>query len=388
MLGVTQVRSFRYTNALAVACMLAACLAQACAIEPETVAKPLGLIGGMPAPSDDSSVWIAHADEGASCSGALIAPTLVVTALHCTLAPRSEAALRPDGFIVGFGGARDQGEVREVARVERLGGVDGGGLAAQVDAGRDVALLWLEEVAPASARSLPVLLDYAPRARDAYYLSGFGLEAIDGTNGRQLRAPATLSGLDAATGVLQLEGAGACYGDSGGPIVLQRRDALVGVIGQVAVDLDAGACTLDLAFGYSVLNASVRSLLTAACATAGGCGDAPDTQRDEDAATAVAPPDSGPGPDQDAATIDARPPDASDAAVETEARARRRPAGGCACSNTGHGTGPTWPNLLLSVLASAAAVGWKRARPGVWQRRHATTPSLARRRAHAVPDAR
>jgi len=360
MSSVTQVRFRWYMRVFAMPSVLCLWWLQACAVEPDAASMPLALIGGMPAPGSDASVWIAHADGAPSCSGALIAPTLVLTALHCTLDPRTEAALRADGFVVGFGAARDRGELRTVVSVERIPDAQSTSLAEHVARGEDVALLWLVDPAPASAHAAAVQLDYVPRSRDAYYLSGFGLESTNGANGRRLRAAATLSGLDPSTGVLQLEGATACFGDSGGPVVLQRRNALVGVIGQIASDEDAGACALDLTFGYSVINVGVRTLLADACGSLGGCGE-PTDAGDEDAAVSVVQTDSGSDAGDAATAGPGREPDAS--RTSPSAPARRKHSGGCACSGVGSRPVSGLVVALVGIAWIAASMRWRSRKP-------------------------
>jgi hypothetical protein len=303
-------------------------------------AARVALIGGQAAPSLHSTVFLSHADDAVACSGVLVARRLVVTAAHCTMTTSGAEPLRVDGFVVGFGPDRDSGEARLVERIQLTQGSGTRELAALVAAGEDVAALWLATDAPVEAVPLRVGLEYQPFARDAFLLSGFGLSSADGTNGARLSSAGTLAGIEEATGVLQIEGTGACYGDSGGPAMLQRRDALVGVIGQVATLDDAGACDADKAFAYSVLNDRVRELLEQTCEEAGGCGPAlepsPDDAGDDDTE-----PDSGEPREAGSDASDTE----DDASVGPVHEAPEERAGGCACHS-----GPSRSARVTDVL--------------------------------------
>src|SRR5262249_17173350 len=80
--------------------------------------------GGQPV--TDAPPWAVFvaadlpADGGLECSGALIAPTLVLTAGHCTRDPQTEAPLPPGAFVAVVGRGDLNGEAGFVAAVTNV----------------------------------------------------------------------------------------------------------------------------------------------------------------------------------------------------------------------------------------------------------------------------
>ena len=66
------------------------------------------------------------------------------------------------------------------------------------------------------------------------------------------------------TGMVQVEGAAACFGDSGGPVLDAASGRVVGVLAQTGGSADAGFCHLGLSFASTAANARVRRLLARA----------------------------------------------------------------------------------------------------------------------------
>lgn len=236
-------------------------------------AARFAIIDGTLDGTTSAAALIRHRDESFVCSGAAIAPDLVVTARHCVFSSGSlERPLAADGFRVGFGADEEHLQERSVSAVEWIGEGDAGSLADASSRGEDVALLHLQDPVPADVRPLNVKLEYGPSASDDLKIVGFGVSSLStGSLGVRLQASVTPSGFDAASGVLQVSGPSACFGDSGGPLLLEPQEDFVGVLGDVGGS-DAGFCDIGLSFAATVANVNVRNFLEDACRAAGGCG--------------------------------------------------------------------------------------------------------------------
>lgn len=171
--------------------------------------------------------------RGNFCSGALIAPEVVLTAAHCVPAGATTKVVAYD--------ARRQPQLLDVRRVAAHPDYNSGGIANH-RASADVALLQL--AAPMAGKSsAPLGSPRAPIAAGARFtVAGIGVTRRgDGKSGGTARAatlaatgrPGTLQIrlVDPATGNAR-EGLGACTGDSGGPVFEEQngRDVIVGVI--------------------------------------------------------------------------------------------------------------------------------------------------------------
>lgn len=221
--------------------MLAAALALA-------AAPAAAMVGG--APVDETglgrSVVTIIGSRGNFCSGAVIAPNLVLSAAHC---------IKPgaDYKIVLYDAQRTP-QVRDVRRVATHPSFSERGIAAH-RAGADVALLQLVEPLPASKSPAVLGTPLEPIAPgQSFRVAGIGVTAPgDGKSGGTARTAALVS--TSKPGRLQIRlvdpaasnarpGLGACTGDSGAP-VFQRQggDAvIVGVVSWSTAANNAAGC--------------------------------------------------------------------------------------------------------------------------------------------------
>src|SRR6476659_9541207 len=227
--------------------VLAACAAQAIAaimkILPRIIAAlvlmsvaPAHAIVGGGAPQADGvarSVVTIVGSRGNFCTGAMIAPNLVLTAAHC-VQPGAEYK------IVEYGPDR-QPKLQDVKRVAIHPGFNMQAMLGH-RATADVALLQL--AAPAAGKSPSVL--GAPNipivVGSRFTIAGIGVTVRgDGKSGGTIRAAGLVA--NGKPGTLQIrrvdtvgqgtgEGLGACTGDSGGPVFEDKPGgpAIIGVI--------------------------------------------------------------------------------------------------------------------------------------------------------------
>ncbi len=166
---------------------------------------------------------LAQSGRGAGfCSGAVLAPNIVLTAAHCVAAPGATRVHFRDGSGTPA--------LMAVKRVARHPGFRADAVAARV-ASIDLALVETTEPLPSSFT--PVAMGDAPNETGALLdVAGFGVSrpGVASTSGvlrrarLSLRAPLSnvLLWLDSP------EGAGACTGDSGAPVF--ANGALVGIV--------------------------------------------------------------------------------------------------------------------------------------------------------------
>ena len=193
------------------------------------------IVGGAP-PSTDGvgrSVVTIIGSRGTFCSGALIAPDLVLSAAHCVM-PGAD-------YRIVLYDAQRQAQLREVKRVAAHPQFSAQGIAAH-RASADVALLQLAEALP---NKVPAPLG-APReplaAGNSFTVAGIGVTRRgDGKSGGTVRAASLIA--TGQPGRLQIrlvdpatnngrDGLGACTGDSGAPVFEAQNDraVIVGVV--------------------------------------------------------------------------------------------------------------------------------------------------------------
>ena len=189
-----------------------------------------GRAQAMVGPTGDAGGYAAHvvmalaqSGRGAGfCSGAVLAPNVVLTAAHCVAAPQATRVHFRDGSGAPV--------LMEVARVARHPGFRADAVDARA---RSIDLALIETKEPLPSSFAPVAIgEAANEIGAAFDVAGFGVAkpGVASTSGvlrrarLSLRAPLShvllwLAGDD---------GAGACTGDSGAPVFV--NGALVGVV--------------------------------------------------------------------------------------------------------------------------------------------------------------
>jgi secreted trypsin-like serine protease len=198
-------------------------------------APAAAMVGGAP-PADDGvarAVVTIVGSRGNFCSGALIAPTLVLSAAHC-VGPGAD-------YKIVLYDAQRQPTLRDVRRVAAHPSFNVQGILAH-RASADVALLLLAEPL-ASKTPAPLGVPSEPiAAGQIFSVTGIGVtKRGDGKSGGVVRSATLVS--TSQPGRLQIrlvdpasnnarEGLGACTGDSGGPVAQQQagRPTIVGVV--------------------------------------------------------------------------------------------------------------------------------------------------------------
>jgi secreted trypsin-like serine protease len=205
------------------------------------------MVGGAAAPDDGiaRAVMTIVGSRGNFCSGALIAPTLVLSAAHCVSPGASYKIVIYD--------AQKQPQLLAVKRVADHPDFNAQGIRSH-RASADVALLQLAEPLPGKT-PLPLGVPTEPfAAGQPYTVAGIGVAARgDGKSGGTVRAAALVS--TSHPGKLQIrlvdpatdntrDGLGACTGDSGGPVLQAQngRTTVIGVVSWSTASKNAAGC--------------------------------------------------------------------------------------------------------------------------------------------------
>jgi hypothetical protein len=189
------------------------------------------MLGGAPAPANVAAqTALIVSTRGASCTGAVLARDLVLTAAHC-VQPSADYAVA----IIEASGAR----IVPVVRVELHPRFDPAHFKTRKPT-PDLALIKISVPLPANYRTATLeRAPMQPRAGEYFTLAGYGVtKEGDGKSAGRLHTvllPSIGNTID-ATGVIMVrlsdgdgKAAGACTGDSGGPVF--RAGDVAGVIG-------------------------------------------------------------------------------------------------------------------------------------------------------------
>lgn len=223
------------------------------------------LIGGRASPAEDDAVVLIHATEdGATCSGTMVAPNVLVTALHCVAESgrwdneaqpvfgcTPEGELSSDPYGAGKVSQLFEPSTLEVYRGEYIDefpvttGEQIISSQSQTLCTNDIAFVILKDAL--STPLVPIRVNTTTKAGDQATLLGYGrnTEVFNDWHERpRLRldeqiamavGPATRADgpTDARPRTLIFQSPSACFGDSGGPALDAETGALVGVFSQL-----------------------------------------------------------------------------------------------------------------------------------------------------------
>lgn len=237
------------------------------------------IFGGAPDSARVSGVVALRVGTAAPfeiCSGALVAPNVVLTARHCVSKMVTDKVICTDrgqsanGAHVGgdhrveelavFASETPDFEGEPDARATAVVHADGSSLC-----NSDIALLVLDR-APAGTSPLPVRLGKSVTTSDRIRAVGYGKSEISTGPGMRMRKDgigilevgAKLTASDTALGDKEFEvGRSICQGDSGGPSISESTGAVVGVVSRGA------DCRQDFGHVYTQ-TAGFESLFAAA----------------------------------------------------------------------------------------------------------------------------
>ena len=202
------------------------------------------ILGGMPHDGDPSTVYLMTSGRF-GCTGSLVAPRVVLTAMHCV-----EGGTR--GMSIGVGPRADGS--REYARVTAARTPRGGGFE-----GNDIAVLLLDRAGDLTPYALGT---DAPVRGAAIVGVGYG-QTSDASRaaGRKYRGTSTIGSVTANE--IITSGPLSCYGDSGGPL-FDASGRVIGVVSRGTASTCGGGRTI-----YTRVDAH-RAMIDAAIRETGG----------------------------------------------------------------------------------------------------------------------
>jgi MYXO-CTERM domain-containing protein len=215
-----------------------------------SVSQPI-VNGVSSGPEDDTAVYV-HTAPDQACSGTMIAPNLVATALHCIshVSPGSFVC-NPDGTLSDGSQAQGAGRMGTIAEAGDVSIIVGSnalhvepsaygiqlfGSGSSQICRADIGFIVLDR--NLDLPITPVRLDYSVRSGDTVRVMGYGANELGNDTVRFTRSGVRVVDVgptsDNATSISAAPRTfvvteGPCQGDSGGPAISEETGGLVGV---------------------------------------------------------------------------------------------------------------------------------------------------------------